>query len=59
MKQQKATAQEFCEKYQIGRTTFWRFQKMEGFPKPFRLGRAVRWDVDDVDLFFVALNGEK
>lgn len=48
---QKAAAQEFCNLFQIGRTTFWRLTKMDGFPAPIRIGRAVRWDLAEVEAF--------
>ena len=48
---QKAAAQDFCNLLQIGRTTFWRLTKMDGFPAPIRIGRAVRWDLAEVEAF--------
>lgn len=48
---QKAAAQDFCNRYQIGRTTFWRMTKLDGFPAAIRFGRAVRWDLAEVEAF--------
>lgn len=48
---QKAASQDFCNLLQIGRTTFWRLTKMDGFPAPIRIGRAVRWDLAEVEAF--------
>ena len=40
-----------CERYQVSRTTFWRWSKTPGFPSPVRLGRSVRWNTEFVDAF--------
>lgn len=40
-----------CERYQVSRTTFWRWSKTPGFPNAIRFGRAVRWDADAIDTF--------
>lgn len=47
----KATCKEICELYQISRQTLWRMAKNPDFPAPYRIGRAVRWDVAAVDAF--------
>lgn len=47
----RATTAQCCAKYQVSRTTWWRWTKTPGFPQPLRLSRAVRWDVDAVDAF--------
>ncbi|GAB3471368.1 MULTISPECIES: helix-turn-helix transcriptional regulator [Azotobacter] len=39
-----ATTEQQCTKYQVSRTTWWRWSQMPGFPKPIRFGRSVRWD---------------
>lgn len=46
-----ATAAQCCVKYQVSRTTWWRWNQVPGFPQPLRLGRLVRWDVEAVDAF--------
>ena len=46
-----ATSAQCCAKYQISRTTWWRWTKTPGFPQPSRLRRAIRWDVEAVDAF--------
>ena len=40
-----------CERYQVSRTTFWRWSKAPGFPSPVRFGRSVRWNPEFVDAF--------
>lgn len=47
----RGTAAQFCTKYQISRTTFWRWSQAPGFPAPMRFGRSVRWDAEAVDAF--------
>lgn len=49
-----APSEYFCVKYQIGRTTWWRMTKKDGFPTPINFGRSVRWPVDGVDSFLIA-----
>lgn len=51
---QKLTIKDLCALYKIGRTTFWRLTKQEGFPSPVRFGRAVRWSVAEVEAFLKA-----
>jgi len=51
----RATAAQFCTKYQISRTTFWRWSKEPGFPAPMRFGRSVRWDAEAVDAFLTQM----
>ena len=46
-----ATTAQCCTKYQVSRTTWWRWTKVPGFPQPLRFGRSVRWDVEEVDAF--------
>ena len=48
-----ATPSQCCAKYQISRTTWWRWTKLPGFPQPLRLRRAIRWDLDAVDAFLI------
>ena len=48
-----ATADQFCSRYQISRSTWWRISKTAGFPDPVRLGRAVRWNVEAVDKYLM------
>lgn len=47
----RATTAQCCTKYQVSRTTWWRWTKVPGFPQPLRFGRSVRWDVEEVDAF--------
>lgn len=46
-----ATAQQLCARYQISRTTWWRWSTTSGFPLPIRFGRAVHWDVNAVETY--------
>ncbi|KAA5846517.1 helix-turn-helix domain-containing protein [Pseudomonas chlororaphis] len=46
-----ATAQQLCARYQISRTTWWRWSITSGFPLPIRFGRTVRWDVNAVEAY--------
>ncbi|AYC34698.1 DNA-binding protein [Pseudomonas cavernae] len=52
-----ATAAQLCTKYQVSRTTWWRWSQAEGFPAPIRFGRSVRWDTAAVDAFLIAQEG--
>lgn len=47
----RATAAQLCAKYQVSRSTWWRWAKTPGFPEPIRFGRSVRWDPEPVDAF--------
>ena len=47
----RVTSAQCCARYQVSRTTWWRWTKIPGFPQPLRFGRAVRWDVEAVDAF--------
>ncbi len=53
----RGTAAQFCTKYQISRTTFWRWSQAPGFPAPMRFGRSVRWDAEAVDTFLTQQEG--
>ncbi|MDT4811422.1 hypothetical protein FQZ97_443610 [compost metagenome] len=53
----RATTAQLCTKYQVSRTTFWRWSRSEGFPAPIRFGRSVRWDTAAVDTFLMAQEG--
>ena len=46
-----APADFFCQRYSIGRTTWWRLTQTPGFPEPVRFGRSVRWNVEQVEIF--------
>ncbi|MCF4971568.1 AlpA family phage regulatory protein [Pseudomonas lactis] len=37
--------------FDISRTTLWRLAQLEGFPEPLKLGRAVRYRLDEVEAF--------
>ena len=45
------TTAQLCTKYQVSRTTWWRWSQTEGFPKPISFGRSVRWDDSAVEAF--------
>ncbi|RII80226.1 DNA-binding protein [Pseudomonas monteilii] len=47
----RATAAQLCAKYQVSRSTWWRWSKTPGFPAPIRFGRSVRWEPDSVESF--------
>ncbi|MBJ2226654.1 helix-turn-helix transcriptional regulator [Pseudomonas brenneri] len=40
-----------CMHFDISRTTLWRLAQLEGFPEPLKLGRAVRYRLDEVEAF--------
>lgn len=40
-----------CVHFDISRTTLWRLTQLEGFPEPLKLGRAVRYRLDEVEAF--------
>lgn len=46
-----ATAAQCCAKYQVSRTTWWRWSQAPGFPQPMRFERAVRWPIEAVEAF--------
>ncbi|EPK1202760.1 TPA: helix-turn-helix domain-containing protein [Pseudomonas aeruginosa] len=43
------SASQICAKYQVSRSTLWRWAKSPGFPAPVRMGRVLRWDAGQVD----------
>lgn len=47
----RATAAQLCAKYQVSRSTWWRWSKTPGFPTPIRFGRSVRWEPESVESF--------
>lgn len=47
----RATAAQFCTKYQVSRTTWWRWSRSPGFPQPVGFGRSVRWNPETVEAF--------
>ncbi len=49
----RATAAQFCTKYQVSRTTWWRWSQSPGFPEPMRFGRSVRWNAEAVEAFLI------
>lgn len=53
----RATAAQFCTKYQVSRTTWWRWSQSPGFPAPMRFGRSVRWSPEAVDSFLTQQEG--
>ena len=46
-----ATTAQMCERYQVSRTTWWRWSQDEKFPRALRFGRSVRWDDNAVEAF--------
>lgn len=52
-----ASAAQLCNKYQISRSTWWRWSKTPGFPEPIRFGRSVRWEPESVDAFLTRQEG--
>ncbi|MGO1271520.1 helix-turn-helix transcriptional regulator [Pseudomonas helleri] len=53
----RATTEQLCTLYQISRTTWWRWTKIENFPTPIRAGRVLRWDANAVDTFLTNWKG--
>ncbi|WP_016715743.1 MULTISPECIES: helix-turn-helix transcriptional regulator [Pseudomonas putida group] len=53
----RATTEQLCTLYQISRTTFWRWTKIDNFPIPIRAGRVLRWDAEAVDAFLTNRKG--
>jgi predicted DNA-binding transcriptional regulator AlpA len=53
----RATAAQLCTKYQVSRTTWWRWSQSPGFPAPMRFGRSVRWSPEAVDSFLTQQEG--
>ncbi|WP_348970439.1 helix-turn-helix domain-containing protein [Pseudomonas atacamensis] len=45
------TTAQLCTRYQVSRTTWWRWSQMPGFPRAVRFGRSVRWPVEAVEAF--------
>ncbi|WP_095964540.1 AlpA family transcriptional regulator [Pseudomonas sp. ACN5] len=46
-----ATTEQLCNRYQISRTTWWRWSQTTGFPRAIRFGRSVRWPIEAVNAF--------
>ncbi|GAB3376298.1 helix-turn-helix transcriptional regulator [Azotobacter armeniacus] len=46
-----ATTEQLCCRYQVSRTTWWRWSKTAGFPAAVRFGRSVRWPTEAVEAF--------
>lgn len=51
------TSAQFCTKYQVSRTTWWRWTQSPGFPCAIRFGRSVRWSSEAVDSFLTQQEG--
>ncbi|WP_455229840.1 helix-turn-helix transcriptional regulator [Geopseudomonas aromaticivorans] len=45
------TTEQLRTRFQVSRTTWWRWSKTAGFPEPIRFGRSVRWPVEAVEAF--------
>lgn len=52
-----ATTAQLCTRYQVSRTTWWRWSQMPGFPGAVRYGRSVRWSVEAVETFLTQQEG--
>ena len=50
----RATAAQLCARYQVSRSTWWRWSKTPGFPEPIRFGRSVRWEPESVESFLLS-----
>ncbi|WP_448105973.1 helix-turn-helix transcriptional regulator [Pseudomonas azerbaijanoccidentalis] len=48
------TTAQLCIRYQVSRTTWWRWSQMPGFPRAVRFGRSVRWPVESVEAFLTS-----
>lgn len=48
------TSLQFCTRFQISRTTFWRWSQTPGFPVAVRFGRTARWPVEAVEAFLTS-----
>ncbi|SEJ57163.1 transcriptional regulator, AlpA family [Azotobacter beijerinckii] len=46
-----ATTEQLCNRYQVSRTTWWRWSKTAGFPAAVRFGCSVRWPAEAVEAF--------
>lgn len=46
-----ATTEQLCTRFQVSRTTWWRWSKTADFPRAVRFGRSVRWPVEAVEAF--------
>ncbi len=40
-----------CTYLNIGRSTLWRLAQLDGFPAPLKVGRAVRYRLDEIEAF--------
>lgn len=52
-----ATTEQLCNRYQVSRTTWWRWSQSAGFPRPVRFGRSVRWSSEAVEAFLTQQEG--
>lgn len=52
-----ATTAQLCNRYQVSRTTWWRWSQTAGFPRPIRFGRSVRWSVEAIEAFLFQQKG--
>lgn len=46
------TSSSVCQRYQIGRTTLWRWENGEpqnGFPRPLAISTRKRWRLSDLE----------
>lgn len=48
------TTAQLCIRYQVSRTTWWRWSQMPGFPRAVRFGRSVRWPVESIEAFLTS-----
>jgi len=54
-----ATAKQLWTRYQISRSTWWRWTKAPSFPAPVRHGHTVRWDAHAVHRYLTRQKAKK
>ncbi|MFC4861220.1 helix-turn-helix transcriptional regulator [Pseudomonas sp. MAHUQ-62] len=52
-----ATSAQLCNRFQVSRTTWWRWSQQAGFPPAIRIGRSVRWSTEAVESFLTRAEG--
>lgn len=50
-------AAKLCERYQVSRTTWWRWSQSPGFPAPLSFGRSKRWNPAETDAYLTSQEG--
>lgn len=46
-----------CDHFAFSRTTLWRLAQEEGFPAALKVGRAVRYRLDEIEAFLRGQEG--